>query len=513
MINESTPVKLIRRAVAEISDGQTIAAVDLGSNSFHLMVARESGGNLHVMDRLREPVRLGAGLDADCNLDPDTMERALACLERFGQRLAGMSPAQVRAVGTNALRQARNSRAFLQDARKALGHSIDIVSGYEEARLIYAGVAHSLATDGRQRLVIDIGGSSTELILGRDRDPELIESLHMGCVSYTTRFFRKGVASTKAMRKAQLHARQQMEVIATEFREHGWDDAVGASGTLRSLGNLCETIGGSDQGITLASLRKVETKLVEVGNFDDFTLLGLTEDRAEVVAAGLCVLLAVIEALDISRIRVADGAIREGLLLDLVGRRARNDVREKTVVGLEQRYQLDTRHGTRVAALAEALFLQCADRWQLHNPLSLAILRWAARLCEIGLGISHSSFHKHGGYILGNADLAGFSRQEQQLLAALVRLHRRRFRKEIMAGLVEPWDQAGVRLAVILRLAVLLNRSRSLKSLPAIAFRGKPDKPELEFPAGWLDERPLTLADLKDEADYLAAGGIRFRFR
>lgn len=490
---------------------RTLAALDIGSNSFHLLIARQQGAGFHVIDRVREAVRLGSSFDGEGNLSEAAAERALEALSRAGQRLKGFPPENVRAIGTNALRRARNSDAFLARAMDALGYPIDIVSGVEEARLIYSGVAHSLAVDdARRRLVIDIGGGSTELIIGQGATPSVLESLEMGCVTLTERFFPGGRLTRKAFAAAQLAARQEIEAVEAEFRSRDWDEAVGASGTVRTLEDLCQRHGGSTGGITLDALLNVADKLHELAEFSAFTRLGVSVDRSLVLAGGLAILIAVMESLQIRQIVAADGALREGALLDLIGRLEHRDVRDATVDVLARRMQTDIEHGLRVQRSAAYLLEGCAPSWELAGKEGERMLGWAARLCELGLAISHSGFHKHGAYILANADLAGFSRSEQRLLATLVRAHRRKFPKSEFEALPRPWNTVAPRLAVILRLAVLLNRSRLASTTPdaecdACGLR-------LAFPAGWLAAHPLTRADLELEAEQLRAAGFDLRF-
>ena len=493
---------------------QTVAAVDLGSNSFHLIVARLSPGELRTMDRLKEMVRLAGGLRADKRLDPDTQERALACLERFGQRLRELPSDRVRVVGTNTLRSARGAEDFLARAELALGQPIEIVSGIEEARLIYLGVAHSLAVapDDR-RLVMDIGGGSTELIIGEGYAPGRMESLYMGCVSLTNAHFPEGKLTAKAFRRAETAARQELEPHEQAFRARGWDEAVGASGTIRAAAKVAEANGWSEGGLTAEALERMTAAMVDLGKVGKLDKLkGLSSDRAPVFAGGLAILRATFEALGIERMAVAEGALREGLLHDLVGRIRQEDVRETSVRALARRYHVDTDHADRVATTATHALAQAGPGWALPVDWGEPYLRWAALLHEIGLDIAHSGYHKHGAYIVDNADLLGFTQQEQDLLAALLRNHRRKFTTKTFAELPERWQVPTRRLAVLLRLAVVLHRNRSPEPLPELTLSADGDRLHLAFPAGWLDAHPLTHADLEQEAAFLADADFTLAF-
>jgi exopolyphosphatase/guanosine-5'-triphosphate,3'-diphosphate pyrophosphatase len=500
----------------DIAPEQVLAAVDLGSNSFHMLVARLRGTDLHVLDRLREPVRLGAGLDAKSRLRVDAMDAALACLERFGQRVRDLPPGSVRAVGTNTLRVARNAAKFLTRAETALGHPIEVIAGFEEARLIYLGVAESLADAGGRRLVIDIGGGSTELIVGRGREPLLLESLHVGCVSMTQRHFADGKVTRKAMKRAQLAARQQFEPVEVAVRNSGYSTAAGASGTVRAIGAVLGELGLSESDtITAKALGQLEERMCELGDVQHFGRLGFSEDRRAVIAGGFAVLAAAFDALALERLTVAGGALREGLLLDLTGRLLHTDidVRSRSIAAFRERFRVDAGHAERIRNTAANLLVQVASSWQLREAEVGQLLGWAAELVEIGLIVAHTQYHKHGAYIVERADLAGFSREEQRLLAALVRAHRRKFPVEAFDGLRPPWDRRALRAAVLLRLAVLLHRGRDANPLPELRCMAHAKRVELAFPAGWLDAHPLTVADLEEEAAFLRAADVDLVWR
>lgn len=494
------------------TNSDVIAAIDLGSNSFHMIVAREVDGELQIQDRLRETVRLAAGMNSNGRLDKAAKQRALDCLGRFGQRLAGFSPGTVRAVGTNTLRKAK-SPTFLGKAEAALGHPIEVISGLEEARMIYLGVSHGLPYSDETRLIVDIGGGSTELILGRRFEPLELESLYMGCVSFSQRFFPRGRISARGMREAVIAARQELQAIEGHYRGIGWSEAVGASGTVKSVGEVVRAMGWCDEGITLEAIQRLSQELVAAGSVDKLKLNGLSEDRLPVVAGGVAVLLAIFEALSIERMQVSDWALREGILYDLLGRRRHEDVRERTIVALSDRYRIDVAQAGRVEATAKRILSKVAADWSLQGEETEHLLLWASRLHEIGLAIAHSGYHKHGAYLVANSDMPGFSSNEQQMLAILIRAHRRKLVEPMFGELPVAQRQSLRRLVILLRIAVLLCRSHSENGPPTMQFSARSKTLQLHFPPGWLAEHPLTEADFLGEARYLKAIGYTLKFR
>ncbi len=488
-----------------------IAAVDLGSNSFHMVVARHTHGQLTIIDRLRETVRLASGLDEHGRLSREVMERALACLERFGQRLRDMNAETVRVVGTNTFRQAKRKGAFLDRAREALGHPIEIIAGIEEARLIYLGVTHSSPSESGNRLVVDIGGGSTELIIGEGMHTRQLESLRMGCVTMSKLFFDDGEINEKRMRRARMAARIELEPIVERYKTTGWEQALGSSGTIRALADVARACGSVDGSITLVVLENAIEQALRAGHVSRLRLPGLDEDRMPVFAGGLAILTEVIQALDIRIMRAADGALREGLLYDILGRHTDEDARVRTVRSMAARYQVDMAQADRVEATALRLLRDLEQVWAISEPLAELVLSWAARLHEIGLDISHAHYHRHGAYLLENSDMPGFPREEQRLLAVLVGAHRRKLSLQALEELSPPWHLKAELLIVLLRLAVLLNRGRSNVPMPDIKLAARVRILELKFPIRWLDEHPLTRADLEQEADLLKAVGFRLR--
>lgn len=498
-----------RKAAGSVPE--LIAAVDLGSNSFHMVVARHLHGQLVVVDRLRENVRLGAGVDADGRLDREVAARALACLERFGQRLRDMRPSSVRAVGTNALRRAHRKQQFLEKARAALGHPIEIVSGMEEARLIYSGVAHTLPAFPGRRLVVDIGGGSTEIIIGEGLTPLELESTQLGCVSMSQRFFADGRISAKRIARARVAARLEIEPVQAGFRRRGWDQAVGSSGTVRAIGEACRELLPTAQGITPEGLERIIDALIRGGHVGAIPIRAVNEERSAVFPGGVAILAEIFEVLGLERMDVAEGAMRDGLLYDIIGRYTDEDARERTVRAMQERYHVDLEQAERVERTALAFLAQVASTWQLDDPLAELALSWAARLHEIGLDVAHSRYHQHGAYLLENADMPGFAREEQRLLAKIVGCHRRRLSTEGFDQLLPPWDRRVLFLIVLLRLAVLLHRGRSEVPLPDLTLQPRGRSLEVRFPSRWLRDHPLTVADLSREIEQLREVDFRLR--
>ncbi|MGK2952062.1 MAG: exopolyphosphatase [Thiobacillus sp.] len=486
----------------------TLAAVDLGSNSFRLEVARVAGDQLYPLDSLKETVRLAGGLTDDKLLDEATQSRALACLHRFGERLCGLSPEAVRCVGTSALRIARNAEVFIPKAEIALGHPIEIVAGREEARLIYLGVAHSLAASPDRRLVVDIGGGSTEFIIGHGLKPHERESLHMGCVNFSKRFFDSGVIDKATLKLAETTARVEVERIAKEFSRDNWQQAVGSSGTARALREILEQNGWSARGITADGLAQLRSQLIKVGHIDSLELAGLSRDRRPVIAGGFAIMAGLFAELGIEQMDVAETAMREGILYDLLGRFHKQDMREVTVDEFMRRYHIDTQQAARVKRVALKL-LAAAGGGDENDVL---FLDWAARLHEIGLSVSHSGFHRHSGYILENADMPGFSRSDQSRLALLTRAQRGSLSKlaEFSAGATLPDND---RLLVwLLRQAVILCRNRAEPRLPDVEVEAGSKRFRLTLPEGWLERRPLTHRALEEEAAYWQTVGMKYVF-
>jgi exopolyphosphatase/guanosine-5'-triphosphate,3'-diphosphate pyrophosphatase len=484
----------------------SLAAVDLGSNSFHLQVGRVVDAQIYLLDSLREPVRLGGGLTRDKRIDRATQLRALEALARFGERLRGFPAGAVRAVGTNTLRVAKNAPQFLDDAREALGFPIEVIFGREEARLIYLGVSHSLPLAPHRRLVFDIGGGSTEFVIGTGYEPELMESLPMGCVSYSMRFFPEGKIEKSGMKRAELAASNEIERIARDFRRAGWKEAVASSGTAKALAAVLAQNGWGKGEISADGLDRLRAQVIKAGDVDRLDELGVRDDRAPILPGGLAIMVAAFAELGLEAVQVSESALRQGVLYDLLGRVQHHDMREMTVRQFVRRYHVDAAQGERVRALALQILGGLAERPREADRL---LLGWAAQLVEIGLSIAHAAYHKHSAYILSNADMPGFSRDEQARIARVVLAHRGKLAK--IEGL--PARSPDWALVFCLRIAVLLYRSRVELELPRIAARATDSGYQLAIPAQWLEAHPLTAAALEAEAEEWRNVGLRFDVR
>jgi exopolyphosphatase/guanosine-5'-triphosphate,3'-diphosphate pyrophosphatase len=493
------------------SSARLVAAVDLGSNSFHMVVARVEQGHVHVVDRLKERVGLAAGLDGDGDLTREAQRRALDCLARFGQRLRDMAPRNVRAVGTNALRRAKNVREFLARAEPVLGHSIEVIPGREEARLIYLGVAHSRQDDAGRRLVVDIGGGSTECIIGRRFEPIVTDSLDMGCVVWSLRHFRGGRVTRKSMKSAQVAAHLELRPIRRRYRRLGWSVCLGSSGTVLAIEQILRESGWSDGGVTRKGLRRLREAMIEAGRSDRLDLPGLDAERATVLPGGVAILSAIVDGLKIESVQPSSGALREGVVYDLLGRFAREDVRDRSIRRFARRHGADAAQAARVGATAARALRGVAAAWSVGDDESRKLLAWAAQVHEAGLSVAYSGHHRHGAYLVANSDLPGFARDDQLALATLVLGHRRKLQREAFDALSGDDALRALRLCVVLRLAVLLHRSRSDRRGPLLKLRATDDSLDVRFPSGWLARHPLTHADLEEERAMLADAGIQLR--
>ncbi|MDH1364737.1 exopolyphosphatase [Acinetobacter johnsonii] len=480
-------------------DEELLAAIDMGSNSFHLAIARVDHGEVKKVASMSEKVQLAAGLDENKNLTEAAQQRGLACLSRFVGRLGSVQPNRLRIVATNALRQAKNGHEFIQKAAEILPKHIEIIAGREEARLIYLGVSHTMVNSGR-RLVIDIGGGSTELIIGEEFEPIHTESLQMGCVAFTKAFFVDGEINQKSFDKAVVAARKELSGIANTYKEAGWDTVVGSSGTIKACRQITVNMGWSNEKeeLTRDGLDKLKEKLLKYKHVSEMEFDGLKEDRRAVLPAGIAILYAIFDVLELDKLVYSDGALREGVMYDLLGRFQHEDIRDRSVQALMGRYNADPKQAERVVNMAQHLFDGVADSLKLTTEDS-DLLRRAAYLHEIGLAISHAGYHRHGAYLLQHSDIAGFSQIDQNHLSHLVAHHRRKLRSDARVDVMKVGGNKLVYLCLLLRLAVLLNHSRSDQMLPAIELTvGNAQQWQLSV-SGNAAQWPLLVADLHDE--------------
>ncbi|WP_445116433.1 exopolyphosphatase [Acinetobacter sp. WZC-1] len=480
-------------------DEELLAAIDMGSNSFHLAIARVDHGEVKKVASMSEKVQLAAGLDENKNLTEAAQQRGLACLARFVGRLSSVQSNRLRIVATNALRQAKNGHEFIQKAAEILPKPIEIIAGREEARLIYLGVSHTMVNSGR-RLVIDIGGGSTELIIGEAFEPIHTESLQMGCVAYTQAYFPTGEINQRNFDRAVVAARKELSAIANTYKAEGWDTAVGSSGTIKACRQITVNMGWSDEqeNLTHDGLEKLKDKLLKYKNVSDMEFEGLKEDRRAVLPAGLAILYAIFEVLHIDKLVYSDGALREGVMYDLLGRFQHEDVRDRSVQAMMGRYGADLKQAQRVVDTAQHLFEGVANRLRLDSDDS-DLLRRAAYLHEIGLAISHGGYHRHGAYLLQHSDIPGFSQIDQNHLSLLVAHHRRKLRNDAKIDVMRMGGNKLIYLSLLLRLAVLLNHSRSDEMLPAIELSVSGEQQWQLSVSGDARQWPLLVADLYDE--------------
>ncbi|WP_027590978.1 exopolyphosphatase [Pseudomonas sp. RL] len=479
-----------------------IAAIDLGSNSFHMVLARVDQGEIRILERLGEKVQLAAGLDERRHLTEEAMQRGLDCLARFAQLIHGLPQGAVRIVGTNALRVARNRNLFIRRAEALLGHPVEVVAGIEEARLIYLGVSHTFPDMNGNRLVADIGGGSTEFVIGQRFEPLTRESLQMGCVSFTKQFFADGRISTARYAEAYTAARLELMSIETGLRRHGWQEAVGASGTIRAIGQVIQAAQRGNGEVNAEGLDWLKRRLLKLDSVEQIDFEGLKPDRRPIFPAGLAILEAIFDALGLQHMTHSEGALREGVLYDLIGRHSHEDVRERTLSALMERYHVDQEQAERVKTKALSALEQVAGAWKLDQDWHRELLGWAARVHEVGLDIAHYHYHKHGAYLIEHSDLAGFSRQDQLHLALLVRGHRRNIPLDKFQEADGDTDTL-VRLCILLRFAILFHHIRGTQEMPRVRLEAGERHLDLHFPEGWLAANPLTRADFAQEADWL----------
>ena len=482
---------------------QEIAAIDLGSNSFHMVIARIVNGALQVLGRLKQRVHLADGLDSNNMLSEEAMERGIACLARFAERLQGFPEENVCIVGTHSLRQAANAEEFLKRAAKVIPYPIEIISGHEEARLIFMGVAHTQPEKGR-KLVIDIGGGSTEMVIGEDFDPLLVESRRMGCVSFARQFFPNGEISKDNFQRARLAAAQKLENMAWQYRIQGWQSALGASGSIKAAHEVLIALGEKDGLITAERLELLRNEVLKYKRFSELALPGLSEDRQAVFVPGLSILCGVFDALAIKQLRLSDGALREGVLYEMEGRFRHQDIRSRTARSLAEHYNIDHEQAYRVLSTVQQLYAQwMAQNSKLVHPQLEALLNWAAMLHEVGLSINHSGMHRHSAYILQNTNLPGFNQEQQLLLATLVRFHRKGVKLDELPRLTLFKKKQYIPLIQILRLAALLNNQRQSTTTPeSLELETNGFHWILRFPQGYLQQNNLVQLDVEKEQSY-----------
>lgn len=497
-------------ALAARNEGREIAAIDLGSNSFHMIVARIVNGSIQILSRLKQKVQLAEGLDQNGVLSQAAITRGIDCLALFAERLQGFSAENVNAVGTYTLRRAVNKEAFLRQAQSVFPYPINIISGQAEAKMIYAGVSHTQPESGR-KLVVDIGGGSTEIIIGDNFTPLMAESRHMGCVSFAKKFFPQGEISAQNFAQARQSAVNKIEDLAWDYRQLGWQSALGSSGTIKTVHQAIVANYDSEGIITAQRLAQLVEHTLKATHFSRLKLAGLNEDRADVFVPGLAILSAVFDVFQIKQMRYSDGALREGVMYSLEKNFQVTDIRQRTAEGLAAQFNLDRAQAQRVHHSA----LLLADQFSAWQSPQLAtemreILLWAALLHEVGIVINHNGMQKHSAYILQHIELPGFDKAQQRLLTTLVRYQIKAFKTEDIAHFTRYKAQDVLTLIRLLRLAVILNKSRQATEETSQIFL-KTDRTltrwQLEFAADYLQHNPLIKKELAIEQAILRENG------
>ncbi len=488
----------------------SMAAVDLGSNSFHMVVARaRGGGDLEVIDRLKEPVRLAEGLFQKGSISPQARDRALKCLRRFGERLRGIPPNQVKAIGTNALRKAERPLRFLEDASSALGHRIDVISGREEARLIYLGASRALGKPNEKRLIFDVGGGSTELMFGMGDSPLFLESANIGCVGFTEKFFSKSILDKRAFEKARMRSLLDLRPLVPVFAANEWDKVYATSGTAQAISKCLAASGLTDGTITRDGMDRLRNRLLSGKRGGANPLPAISKHRALVLPGGLAILDALLEAFGLNEVSPCKSGLRMGILSELSGTGEVADPRDDTVHELCRRYETDPEHSRHVTETALLLFDAVNENWRLEGAASRAYLEWAGKLFEVGLCIAHLNYHKHGAYLVRHADMPGFSKSDQRVIAALIGSHRKRLKDDDFRALPRTERRAAFRLSILLRIACILHRSRKGSTWDELQVEATGRKLVLRFSPGWIQSHSLSVADLQREGKRLSKLGFQ----
>ena len=493
-----------------VRESTQIAVLDIGSNSFHLVVARIISGTVQILHKTKMKVRLADGLNDKNLLSQEAIDRGLHALEVIKKSLSGFAPHSVRIVATYTLRKAKNANRFIAAAKQILPYPVEIIAGQEEARLIFNGVAHTESLDDKT-LVLDIGGGSTELIIGEKLDPMVLRSLDMGCVSFTQRFFNKAEIKAKHFDKAITAAQQALELIEDRYINIGWQATIGTSGSIESL-VLEAGEGNPSHPLTLADLEQIKQKLIDAGSIDLVQLNHVNDDRKNVFPAGLAILIALFRSLNIQHLNYAPAALREGVIYEMESSLTHTDIKERSAQSLATRYDVDTKQANLVLDASFSLFEQAQEQWHLNESRLKSLLGWSALLHEVGLHINSRGVQRHSAYILANTELPGFNSEQQTFIATLVRFHRRKIKLEEIPQLTQFSHYELLNCIVLLRLAVLLNIKRQQDFLPDYEFNVDKNKLRLTFPEGWLAAHPVIEADLAKEKEQIDKVNIQLEY-
>lgn len=482
-----------------LSSTSLYAAIDLGSNSFHMLVVREVAGSIQTLARIKRKVRLAAGLDKQNLLSQEAMQRGWQCLKLFSERLQDIPRDQIRVVATATLRLASNADEFLGKAQEILGCPIQVITGEEEARLIYHGVAHTTGGPDK-RLVVDIGGGSTELVTGIGAQATTLYSLSMGCVTWLERYFADRNLAKENFDQAEQAATDMILPVAPELIANGWQICVGASGTVQALQEIM-VAQGMDERITLPKLQQLKQRAIQCGKLEELEIEGLTLERALVFPSGLSILIAIFKTLNIEMMTLAGGALREGLVYGMLHLPIEQDIRQRTLRNLQRRYLLDNEQAERVAQLAENFSLQVAQEWKL-DARARELLNSASLIHEIGLSVDFKKAPHHAAYLIRHLDLPGFTPAQKKLLATLLQNQNNTLDLPLLNEQNAVPPHQAQRLCRILRLAIIFASRRRDDTLPAVRLRANDDELSVIVPQGWLEQHPLRAEELEQESHW-----------
>lgn len=492
-----------------MDNNSTYAVIDLGSNSFHMMIVQVVADSAQVIGRVKRKVRLASGLDDKMMLSDEAMLRGWECLNLFAERLQDIPASNMQITGTATLRLAKNTDVFLHTAEQILGHKIRVISGDIEAQTIYKGVAFT-SSGQQKRLVIDIGGASTELVAGEGHTPHISKSINVGCVTYLEQFFPNGILSESNFTNAIAAAEVEIYQIRDLYKDYNWQEEVGASGTIQAIQEILMSQ-GFDEVITLDRLVSIMQQSITYGTIDNLNIPGLAQERRTVFASGIAILIAIFRQLNLKGMTLAGGALREGLLYSMLPELTQQNVRQRTLNSVMTRYHVDKKHANRVAELAVSIAKQTSSSWDMEQFEALEILRSAALLHEVGLQVAYKGQQLHAGYLLANTNLPGFTMAQKKLLTALVSNHK----EDIDQGSLYKQSTTSVllacRLVRILRLAVILSLRRADEVLPDVKVQVEHEDINLYLPDDWLESNPLSQAELAQEASYQSAQGWKFQ--
>ncbi len=488
-----------------MDNNTSYAVVDLGSNSFHMMIAQVIAGSVQIIGRVKRKVRLASGLDSNMMLSDEAMQRGWECLNLFAERLQDIPRQNIKISGTATLRLATNVDTFLVNAERILGHSIEIISGEVEAQTIYKGAAYTSSSD-KKKLVVDIGGASTELIAGEGHEPKIFCSINVGCVTYLERYFPNGRLSKANFSNAIAAAEIEINKVRDKYNNFNWQEEVGASGTVQAIQEILMAQ-GFDEVITLARLETIQAQAIEYEHLEKLAIKGLVQERRHVFPSGLAILIAIFKQLGLNGMTLAGGALREGQLYSMLPELTKLNVRQRTINSVIARYHIDQAHAQRVADVCIAIAKQTQPGWNLAQFEAIDMLRSAALVHEIGLQVSYKDQQIHASYLLANSNLPGFTSAQKKLLTAIVRNHRDDIDTNAISQQTSTSVLLATRLIRIIRLAVILSLRRSDEVLPEIKVSVEQEKLSIHLPEGWLDKNPLSAAELQQEASYQGVQG------